>query len=289
MTDNRSYTVELSGGLGNQMFQYALGRSLSLRHGANLLLDTRLVDADPQRSFALSQFHIVGEAANLPPLRKRGRWEARARRLLGRLPIYGAQRERAFPFNPRVLELRPPVRLVGYWQTERYFADVEPILRGDFQLAIPLAASTGKLAELIGERNAVSVHVRRGDYVTNPVANAYHGTCSPEWYAKAKLALEERVTRPAYVLFSDDPDWVRKNLPEFGDALFVDPEADRSDAEDQYLMSLCRHHIIANSSFSWWGAWLNARADKVVIAPKVWFLHKGSDTRDLIPGGWTKL
>jgi hypothetical protein len=198
--------------------------------------------------------------------------------------------ERGFSYDPAVAALRPPVALYGNWQSERYFADIAGTIRADFTLAEPLDAIRQQLAnEIAATPRSVSVHVRRGDYVTNPTANAYHGTCEPAWYAAAKARLEESLAGARYIVFSDDVAWARANLPDFADALFVEPAADGRDERDMHLMSLCRYHIIANSSFSWWGAWLDPRPDKRVIAPARWFAGAAHDTRDLIPTAWERL
>lgn len=282
--------VALSGGLGNQMFQYATGRSLASKRGVPLALDTRPLNTDKLRNYALGGWSIGGtiaEPATLPrapgPIARRLRWLPKA--LQSRRRVI----ETAFTFDPSILELAPPVHLTGNWQSERYFVDIADLIRAEFQLREHLTIDRASLAEEITGRNAVSVHVRRGDYVSNPTANAFHGTCSPKWYAHAKAEMDQAVSEADYVVFSDDPGWARTNLPQFADALFVEPSADGKDEQDMHLMALCRHHIIANSSFSWWGAWLNPSPVKVVIAPLRWFKGAKHDTRDLIPQGWIRL
>lgn len=286
-----AFTVALSGGLGNQMFQYAFGRNLALRQKAELLLDTRQVDADINRNFALSAFQIAAPIATnqrLPPplspiQRRLNRWSK------GRL-VRSYLVERTFEFDGTALERRPPVHLIGNWQSERYFYDCREVVRREFQLVAPFSPARQRVASLIDDANAVSVHVRRGDYVSNPVANAFHGTCEPAWYVKAKAKIEASVsTKPSYFIFSDDPQWAKDNLCAFEPAVFVAPEDDGEDAQDLHLMARCKHHIIANSSFSWWGAWLNPRLEKVVVAPRGWFRGAGLDTRDLLPDGWCRL
>jgi hypothetical protein len=272
------------------MFQYAVGRSLAVRRDVPLALDIRPLMTDKLRSYALGGFRTVApfaDLATLPPspgpIARRLRWLPKG--LQSRRRVL----ETAFTFDASILDLTAPVHLSGNWQSERYFADVADRIRADFQLAGPFTQQRGKIAEAISHTNSVSVHVRRGDYVSNSTVNAYHGTCEPGWYEIAKAKLDQLVPDAQYIVFSDDADWSRNNLPSFYDSIFVEPSSDRRDEQDMHLMALCRHHIIANSSFSWWGAWLNPRSDKVVVAPRRWFRTEVHDTRDLIPAGWIRL
>lgn len=286
----KAYITALTGGLGNQMFQYAMGRSLAERHGVPLLLDVRGLKQDALRSYALSHFRIsatLAAEANMP------RELGRIGRRLHRLPrwLTGQTRivEKAFPFDASILDLDPPLHLAGNWQSERYFARHAELIRAEFHLHDAFTPDRQAIADLLAERPMVSVHVRRGDYVSNATANAYHGTCEPQWYAAAQQQLGQSLGNPEYMVFSDDPDWARANLTSFSSAVFVEPKNDGRDEQDMHLMALCHHHIIANSSFSWWGAWLNPRADKTVIAPRNWFRTAQHATRDLIPANWTRL
>ena len=145
------------------------------------------------------------------------------------------------------------------------------------------------MAAEIAACNAVSLHVRRGDYAADPVVTSMHGLCPLDYYDRAVEYVLGRVSDPAFFLFSDDPDWVREHLKLRGSVSVVDHNGPDSGSEDLRLMSLCRHHIIANSTFSWWGAWLDPRPDKLVIAPKRWFADESLDTSDLLPAGWVKL
>ena len=136
---------------------------------------------------------------------------------------------------------------------------------------------------------AVSLHIRRGDYVSNPVTNNYHGTCSLAYYKKAVLLLKEKIENPSFFIFSDDLLWARENLDFINDMTFIDLDKSIPDHEEMHLMSQCKHNIIANSSFSWWGAWLNENSDKIVIAPKKWFSDNTINTEDLIPAKWMRI
>lgn len=287
--------VKLCGGLGNQMFQYAAGLRLANDVGAPLILDVAAFADDPQRSYQLDHFAISGrvmspvEAEAMRPTA--ARLHPRLSRLFGRLLPSGLNyvRETGFTYDPAVLRARPPAYLDGYWQSERYFVAMAERVRKEFALAQPMSAARQPLLAAIRGVMAVSVHVRRGDYVSNPAANAYHGTCAPEWYSQAIARMAALVDGPVFFVFSDDPDWARANLTVPDGTTFVDPQDDGRDFEDMHLMAACRHHIIANSSFSWWGAWLNPSPDKRVIAPARWFAGADHDTRDLLPPTWIRL
>lgn len=177
----------------------------------------------------------------------------------------------------------------GYWQSERYFVDAADIIRAEFKPRLALEPENAATAAAIDGVTAVSVHVRRGDYVTDKVTNAYHGVCSLDYYRAAIARIAERVASPHLFVFSDDHAWVQENLRSNYPTTYVTANSPDRGYRDMQLMSRCRHHIIANSSFSWWGAWLNPRPDKVVVAPARWFIDKSNDTRDLLPGEWLRV
>jgi hypothetical protein len=168
------------------------------------------------------------------------------------------------------------------------------MVRNDFSFRVPPDEANQAIldkmaADLAGGVEAVCIHVRRGDYSLNPHTRAFHGLLPPEYYQSAMSVIEKRSPRVFYYVFSDDLDWCRDHLRFKGEAAFVDVNAGKPAWMDMRLMSRCRHHIIANSSFSWWGAWLNVSKDKVVVAPQEWF----SDTRlvnnDMLPWDWLKV
>lgn len=283
------------GGLGNQMFQYAVGRRLAEVTGQPFRLDLQDMRGYTVHRYGLDQFAISAPEAteaDLPPRGPKSRTLRRIdealRRVIGRA---GPRRvvEQGYTFDPEILALREPVHLTGYWQSEKYFRDIADVIRADFALAQPMTPSREALRQQIAACNSVSVHVRRGDYVTNPDAAAVHGTCSPQWYAAAIERVSSGLVDPVWFVFSDDPDWVRANIATPPGTVHVDPQSDRRDAEDMHLMAACRAHIVANSTFSWWAAWLDPRADKRVVAPARWFADASKDTRDLIPQSWERL
>jgi hypothetical protein len=282
----------LSGGLGNQMFQYAAARALAARQAVPLTLDLAWFTGRSDRAYALSGFSLPSSVSLHRPLIPdpfASLWSRASRRFSKRKMEARIYREPHFHFAQEVISLPSPIYLEGYWQSPRYFEDAVEIIRTDFALAEPLSTSRVGLRAKIEGAHAVSVHVRRGDYVTNATASAHHGTCSPEWYQTAMQSMIKLVENPTFFVFSDDPDWAQENLPQERPCVFVAPQTDGRDFEDMHLMALCDHHIIANSSFSWWGAWLNPSAEKRVIAPLHWFAQAPHDTRDLIPQGWLRL
>ena len=285
--------VRLCGGLGNQMFQYALGRRLSLERKVALKLDIRLLNADSKRDYALDGFRIESKIASTTELSGLLPWPLHLPRKLAWLPRWPGRIplriERGFHFDPDVLEVPDSVCLEGYWQTQRYFVTIADQIRRDFQLFRPMSISRQTNATMIRETMAISVHVRRGDYVANPITQSVHGTCTAEWYEKTMTMMAATVKDPTFFVFSDDPAWARANLPARWPCHFVEPQTDGLDYEDMHLMALCRHHIVANSSFSWWGAWLNPDPDKRVFAPSRWFNRESNDTRDLIPADWLQI
>ena len=283
----KQIVVALEGGLGNQMFQYAAGRAMSLRSGRPLVLDLRQLLGHGQRAYGLGDFQL-GEGLKLlaegPPVRS-GRLQRLIRRITSGEQTF---REASFTYDERIRSVEAPVRLEGYFQSERYFAEAADALRSELRPRPELAAEIEAMAErLLPSGPCVSLHVRRGDY-TNPTTMAVHGLVMPDYYERALRAVTERVGQVTVCVFTDEPAWVRANLRLPAETRFLS-EHTRTALQDLVLMSRCSHHITANSSFSWWGAWLNPRADKVVVTPEQWFQPAaGLDTRDLRPAGWLK-
>jgi len=282
--------VKLLGGLGNQMFQYAFGRRTALCNGVPLKLDISGFANYPKRNYELAQFAISAEMATQDEVRRHlGRPGIRGAisRFVGKKPL--VVHEQFFHVDESLLSLGDNVYLDGYWQSEKYFLDVQDVIRTEFTLKTPYSGQTTQLADLIAKTNAVSLHVRRGDYVAERDVNAIHGTCSLAYYRDAIRLIEERVANPHFFIFSDDLDWTRNNLQLAHSMTLVEFDVPESAAVEMQLMSLCRHHIIANSTFSWWGAWLNRSQHKIVVAPRQWFQDASRDVRDLYPDNWIVL
>ena len=288
--------VRLTGGLGNQMFQYAAGRAIALRRRTSLKLDISSYEEDHLRSYSLGYFPIVECFAGHSEVE----WLTRPR-IYGRrhLPLLILERwglwhrpmvfrQGKIGFQPALLQTTKHCYLAGYWQSADYFADCESQIRSDFTFREPLSSAAQNVAAQIDEANSVSLHVRRGDCATDPVVHRNHGLCSLEYYQRSLDLMAQTVPHASFFVFSDDLDWAAQNLQHTSPIQFV-RDAPASDAEDLRLMSLCKHHIIANSSFSWWGAWLSVNPAKRVIAPKRWFAAIQADTSRLIPDGWKRL
>jgi hypothetical protein len=278
--------TRLMGGIGNQMFQYAAARRLALaRGGAPLELDLSWFDASPDRRYALHALNIeaaIATAAEVAEIRE----ASRLRRFLKLGYPWSWIHERFLsPVDRRVLDAGEWTYLEGYWQSERYFADAADTIRREFAINWEPDGRGRDLLEQIGATDAVSVHVRRGDYVGSPERSV----CTPAYYTTCVARMAERVAQPHLFLFSDDPGWVAANLRFDYPVTIVSETPARSDHGDLRLMSACRHHILANSSFSWWGAWLSPRTDKVVLAPRRWMNDPRVDDRDVVPEGWERV
>lgn len=269
--------VRLEGGLGNQMFQYAAGWAVAARLGCRLVLDTSGLHAKGLRTvrpFGLDSYCIEAEVDTL------GRTALRACTVV---------LQPAFTYAPGLLEsVIVGSQLQGYWQSERFFASHRPALLQHFRLRQqPDPAAQAVARRIVAAPDAASVHIRRGDYVNDPETARFHGSCSLDYYRDCLQALRSRHPGLQVFVFSDDPQWVRKHFPAHPSVEFVQPQM-ASPAVDLWLMSLCRHHVLANSSFSWWGAWLATRPGHK-LAPARWFTDAaGLDDRDLVPAAWER-
>ena len=286
--------ARLIGGLGNQMFQYACARRAAYVRGARLKLDLSGFKGFGLRRYALGDLNISAEIATEDEVRRfkrRAHVESLLPRWLRKLLRdwrYSELREQSFGFDADVLSVTGNILLEGYWQSEKYFADIADIIRREFTLKASPDSANEALANLIESMSAVSIHVRRGDYVADLDTHRVHGACGLDYYARAVQQIVQNEPHPHFFVFSDDPQWVKEHLRFPFPTVFVEHNGPHRHCEDLWLMSRCRHNIIANSSFSWWGAWLNPNPAKIVIAPSQWFKLETLDTKDLIPEGWVR-
>ncbi len=290
--------VKLMGGLGNQMFQYALGRNLALKLNTDLFLDLSSFEqhngVDTPRHFELNLFN-ANYSLCTPELlsqfipRHEGRITKIFHRLFGNAKDKNVIREPHFRYIDTLLSSANNSYLIGYWQSEKYFCAIKTTLLEDFTFKTPLQATNERIAQDIRTSESVSIHVRRGDYVNSKSANEFHGVCSLDYYKEALKTIVDKHNSPQLFVFSDDIDWAKQNLQFDFQTQYIGHNSGKNSFEDMRLMALCKHNIIANSSFSWWGAWLNLNPEKIVIAPKQWFADAAIDTSDLIPETWIKL
>jgi hypothetical protein len=294
--------TQLNGGLGNQMFQYACGRALSLRNKDMLKLDISGYampnGIDTPREYSLSYFNIEENIATADEI-------SALRFPHGAISKYAAifrkkiLRQFNVGFRPGIFFKKGNAYLEGFWQSEKYFLDCADAIRKDLTLKKSLSPAAQVIANAIGNATegndiapAVSIHIRRGDIARDAKTNPYYGIATPEYYSKALLHIAEKIKTFRVFVFSDDMEWTKKNIVIPYPTTYVSGGSKNSqipDHEEIILMSMCKHNIIANSSFSWWGAWLNRNSDKIVIAPKEWIIRNKSWHTDTVPNTWTRL
>lgn len=275
--------VKLFGGLGNQMFQYACGRAMSLRTGKKLILDiSQYIDYRGERSYSLKNFNI--KAQILKSLEERNVLIKEIGN--DRLRLL---KETQFQFDSSIIQIKDSVVLAGYWQSEKYFDDKRANILDDFTPAVNSISQEGlELASEIRSCNSVSLHVRRGDYLAEGNFQK-HGVLPIEYYEKAINMFNDYYKNVKYYIFSDDINWCKRVFDGHLNMQVVETSNSALPHEDLWLMSQCKHNIIANSTYSWWGAWLNSNIDKQIIAPKKWFANSSCNEEDLIPNKWIKI
>ena len=281
--------VRLKGGLGNQLFQYAVARRLSLTLGVPLKLDVSFYKRHKQRVYELDQFRIeAGIATPWEVARWRGPdFLTRITRPLGLLPRLVM--EKSFAFEPAILHLGDDKYLDGYWQSYRYFADFAPQIRSEAAVRTPPSGVDQKLLDRMGRCDSVCLHVRRGDYASNPITRQYHGLCTSEYYRTAVERLAAQLREPELFVFSDDMPWVKQHLRFELPTTHVEHHGVDSAPLEVRLMAGCQHFVIANSSLSWWAAWLSANENPIVYAPRRWFADPAIDTSQLTPPAWHRI
>ncbi|WP_315831427.1 alpha-1,2-fucosyltransferase [Bradyrhizobium prioriisuperbiae] len=301
-------TIAIQGGLGNQMFQYAAAKALACRHGVDLVIDESSFRSYTLRNFLLDRLQVPEAVADRvidasSPVKSftAVKWRNRANRILSRLSLPelpqrgNTYSEPHFHFDSRFTELGASTSLFGYFQSERYFIEIADMLRDCFQPRDPIGPPAQAMADVIARSEMpVSVHIRRGDYVKSAETARVHGSLSAPYYRTALQVLQGALPSPMTVfVFSDDPAEAEAVLDFVPRDQLVHVSGDPERPwEDMALMSRCRHHVIANSSFSWWGAWLNPAPEKIVIAPREWFTPaelRQRNTCDLYPPGWILL
>ena len=290
--------TRLTGGLGNQMFQYAAGRALALRLGVPLKLDiswfAAMGGATP-REYMLPIFPITATEAAPEEIERAACCKRHILAKLLRRPKKRGRHyivEPSYNYWPGFVSLSAPAYLDGYWQQEKYFADIAEVIRRDFTFPSFVCPEAENLAaEIASSPKAVCIHIRRGDYLANPATNQVHGLCSPEYYKKALATLAAKLGSGLKLFaFTDEPAWVRENFDTRGYPATVIgfPEHQAEPWHDMHLMSLGAHHVLANSSFSWWGAWLaeGTHEGGLTIAPERWFALEKMRNDTPVPMRW---
>jgi Glycosyl transferase family 11 len=285
--------ARIEGGLGNQMFQYAMARRTALAIGGKLKLHLDWFKTQSKREYELPRFNIDADIASSEDVSAVLGSGLVSRFLSGveRFKPYNRRRlitERSFRFDKRFLQIPGPAYLQGYWQSPKYFDGIEGLLRQEFTPKNPISANAAKLHYEIGGAMSVAVHCRRGDYVKEEHIAKRHGVCSIAYYREAMQIVLRKFPAAHFFCFSDDPGWVKANIKAPGPITYVDFPRDCGSTDELYLMSRCTHHIISNSTYGWWGAWL-ADGDRLTIAPKRWFRDPTIETRDLFPPEWVLL
>lgn len=282
--------VRLGGRLGNQMFQFAAGKALANRLDAELTVEG--FDRETSSKSYVQVFGAFDIPLSYTRIRKtrldklRIKLSKRGVTIPGRGPKLFV--EKGFRYDPGFESLQGSIHLIGGWQSHRYFECIGDEIRATFSGPATLSTNArDALTQISSTTLPVAVHVRRGDYASNPRILSRHGLCGRDYYLRAANHLQANGLHDChFFVFSDEPHRAREVLGNLTNTTFVQ---NTSQEEDIFLMSACRHNIIANSTFSWWSAWLNPREDKVVIAPKAWFgpkLMQINDTRDLFPDEW---
>lgn len=284
--------IKLKGGLGNQLFQYALGRNIALTHHKQVKFDLSWFGKFTQRQYKLNHFNTRIEVATKREIIALKKWEKKDGRKYLPLNLFRRRDaihivEKDFRFQKDILNTKDNTYIEGNWQSEKYFKNIENIIREEIILKEEVSENFKKLSQNIKESSSVSLHIRRGDYTTAKVQRVLK-LCSPEYYHEAIKFIKHKTKNPTFFVFSDDIEWVKDNIKTNMPTVFVS-DGNLKDYEELILMSKCEHNITANSSFSWWGAWLNNNPNKIIITPKEWFNDESKDTRDLIPDYWVKI
>ena len=287
--------VRVTGGLGNQMFQYAMYKSLE-KKGKLVKLDSKSFYETKKEHNGYELERIFDIKPNKPTKEDLEKFDENNISTLFKIKrkLFGDKKfvydTKEYVFNKDVYKLKNSY-LNGYWQSIKYFEGIENDIKKDFRFKNQLDNKNLEILNEIENSNSISIHIRRGDYMSPENYNMYGCIATPTYYKKAIKVIEEKVENPTFFVFSNDMDWVNKNIQINSRVFYIDINSGNGSYKDMQLMSNCKHNIIANSSFSWWGAWLNENKNKIVIAPKKWINREDvdSDKIELFCEGWTLL
>ena len=292
--------AQLQGGLGNQLFQYATARALANRFQAHLELDTAWFEAAyedvTKRDVQLSELSIDTHLICQTPLINRPKRTRRILQHLLRLNPYIYCEHKPYSFDSQLSQIHlhqnQDLYLLGYWQSYKYFSEIRTQLISELCPRLGINSAYQLFLDQIERSSAAMVHVRRGDYINLLAASKVHGFLGLAYYEKGMSTLLARDSELHYFVFSDDIVWAQNNLPlqERITYIQVDPEM-TSATQELFLMSQCKYHLIANSSLSWWGAWLahGNNSQSKVISPMHWTNDRQINWDDLLPPTWDRI
>jgi hypothetical protein len=280
--------IKIKGGLGNQLFQYAFARYFGIQNKIEVKIDNGVNTnkQDTYRQYSLENFNITLPLASQEEVQKNkypyGIFSKLMRGIKAKIfRIYN------IGYKPNILKTKENY-LEGFWQSYKYLDPIRDTILKEISLKEPIENKYTELLEQISNSNSVSMHIRRGDYINNPKTKSAHYTFGMEYYKQAIKIIKDKISNPNFFVFSDDIDWAKENIQTNSPTTFVS-NLEIKDYEELFIMSKCKHNIIANSSFSFWGAWLNQNPNKIVIAPKKWNNKYQSEYRDLLLSDWLKI
>lgn len=286
--------VKISGGLGNQMFQFAAAFAKAKSCDTKISIDLSEINKkDGKVDFTYRDFELesIFNISNYFITKKKTNFivgNSFRDKMIRKFVKSNFLIEKNLRYDNKIIDLSKNSYIEGYFQSELYFKEYESEIRNQFTFKAKKNSNTLKIVEDIKDSKSLAIHIRRGDYISNKSINNIHGTCSLEYYLKALKQFD--LDNLKIYFFSDDIDWVKSNFLFLDQKKcnFIDWNTHKESWQDMYIMSKCDNFIIANSSFSWWGAWLSANKDKTIIAPKKWFNDKlkNEQTKDLIPTSW---
>lgn len=287
--------TRISGGLGNQMFQYAVGKSIAKANNDILKLDTLFYPKQTLRKYELDIFNInenIASEQEIEYLAGKNNFFIKLKRKIGLMvqkPLSYYKEKRLSTFNEDIFNYHENIYLDGYWQNEKYFKNIRQDILNDFTMTGKISKEATSYLEQIRYNNSISIHIRRGDYLHRTEDESVHGLCDINYYKQAIDYISKMVANSSFFIFSDDIKWCKENFDFMKNKIFIDDT--KSAFDDLELMKNCKHNIVANSTFSWWGAWLNQNEDKIVIAPKRWFANEKmqNEAQDIVPQKWVRI
>ncbi|WP_080969101.1 alpha-1,2-fucosyltransferase [Chromobacterium violaceum] len=282
--------IQLAGGLGNQLFQYAFGRALAIESGVDLYLDTRRLETDQiHTGYCLNNFNISASLLDEKQHQEFPAWKislSRKIKLLSRA-FFNIYHEKSNKHSQIPMHRKLGTFYIGYWQSEKYFKAHSETISRELEIITPISLDSQKIIAQMEGVNSVSLHIRRGDYTSNAIAKKIYHYLDEEYYFNAMDLMRQKLNNPTFFIFSDDIESA-KQMIRLQENVFYVSDSNTTAIDELNLMTNCKNHIIANSTFSWWGAWLGKNKNKIVVAPKSWF-KTDLNSADIIPDEWIQL